>query len=127
MKIHVTGAKGFLARWIVSLLREQHTVCGTDRDSMDVTDLDAVRSVFADERPDAVVHLAALCGAQPSRDNPPSFFHVNAQGAVNVMEACRRTGVRKLLFFSSMTVFGSGDTPRFEESPFAPRHPYAVS
>src|SRR5262245_3054386 len=127
MKIHITGGKGFLARWIVPMLRERHEVTVTDRDSLDVTDLNAVRAGFAVERPDVVLHLAALCGAQPSRDNPPEFFHVNAQGAVNVMEACRRTGVKRILFFSSMTVFGSGDEPRTEDSPFAPRHPYAVS
>ena len=127
MKIHVTGAKGFLARWIVPLLRQSHEVCASDRDSLDVTDARAVRDRFADEQPDVVIHLAALCGAQPSRDNPPAFFLVNAQGAVNVMEACRRTGVKRFLFFSSMTVFGSGDEPRTEASPFAPRHPYAVS
>jgi nucleoside-diphosphate-sugar epimerase len=127
MKIHVTGGKGFLARSIVPLLRQSHEVTVTDRDSMDVTDLNAVRATLVDERPDVVIHLAALCGAQPSRDNPPRFFFVNAQGAVNVMEACRRTGIKRFLLFSSMTVFGSGDEPRTEDSPFAPRHPYAVS
>ena len=72
MKIHVTGAKGFLARWIVPLLRQSHEVCASDRDSLDVTDARAVRDRFADEQPDVVIHLAALCGAQPSRDNPPA-------------------------------------------------------
>jgi nucleoside-diphosphate-sugar epimerase len=127
MNIHVTGAKGFLARWIVPLLRQSHDVVASDRDSLDVTDLNAVLSAFAGERPDVVVHLAALCGAQPSRDDPPGFFLVNAQGAVNVMEACRRAGVPRFLLFSSMTVFGSGDEARTEASAFAPRHPYAVS
>jgi nucleoside-diphosphate-sugar epimerase len=127
MKIHVTGGNGFLARWIVPLLRRSHEVCATDCDTMDVTDRDGVRARFAEERPDLVIHLAAKCGAQPSRDDPPGFFLVNAQGAVNVMEACRQTGVRRFLLFSSMTVFGSGDEPRVESSPFAPRHPYAVS
>ena len=44
MKIHVTGGKGFLARSIVPLLRETHDVSVTDRDSLDVTDLNAVRA-----------------------------------------------------------------------------------
>jgi nucleoside-diphosphate-sugar epimerase len=127
MKIHITGGKGFLAHWIVPLLRQTHEVFVTDRDSMDVTDYGAVLGRFTDERPDLVIHLAALCGAQPSRDDPPGFFLVNAQGAVNVMEACRRAGIKRFMLFSSMTVFGSGDEPRSETSPFAPRHPYAVS
>jgi nucleoside-diphosphate-sugar epimerase len=127
MKIHITGGKGFLARSIVPLLRQSHEVSVTDRDSMDVTNLNAVRATFAAERPDLVIHLAALCGAQPSRDNPPGFFLVNAQGVINVLEACRRSGVKRFLLFSSLTVFGSGDDPRTENSLFAPRHPYAVS
>ncbi len=127
MKIHITGGKGFLAYWIVPHLREAHEVEVSDRDSMDVTDFDRVYSTLAASRPDVVVHLAALCGAAPSRERPPEFFAVNAQGTVNVLEACRRVGVPRFLLASSLTVHGSGDDAREENSPFAPRHPYAVS
>jgi nucleoside-diphosphate-sugar epimerase len=127
MKIHITGGRGFLGRWIVPLLREAHEVEVSDRDTMDVTNLDRVRAVLADTRPDLVIHLAALCGAAPSRERPPEFFAVNAQGTVNVLEACRRVGVGRFLLASSLTVHGSGEDARTEDSPFAPRHPYAVS
>src|SRR5690349_18134381 len=63
MKIHVTGGHGFLARWIVPLLRESHEVEVSDRESMDVTDGERVRAVLDAWRPDMVIHLAALCGA----------------------------------------------------------------
>jgi UDP-glucuronate 4-epimerase len=127
MKIHVTGGRGFLARWMLPLLREEHEVETSDRDSMDVTDLESVCCTLARSRPEAVIHLAALCGAKPSRERPPEFFAVNAQGTVNVLEACRRAGVTRFVLASSLTVFGQGDGPRDEASPFAPRHPYAVS
>jgi nucleoside-diphosphate-sugar epimerase len=127
MKIHVTGGRGFLARWMLPLLRQEHVVEVSDRDGMDVTDLDLVCRTLASSRPDVVVHLAALCGAKPSRERPPEFFAVNAQGTVNLLEACRRAGVGRLVLASSMTAFGSGDEARDESSPFAPRHPYAVS
>jgi nucleoside-diphosphate-sugar epimerase len=127
MRIHVTGGGGFLARTIVPLLRQNHEVEATDREQLDVTDLPALRHCFERTRPEVVIHLAALCGAKPSRDDPAEFFKVNALGAVNVFEACRRAGVPRVLFTSSMTVFGAGNDPRDEESPFAPRHPYAVS
>jgi nucleoside-diphosphate-sugar epimerase len=127
MKIHVTGGQGFLARWIVPTLRSEHEVEISDRESMDVTDLARVHATFSQSRPDVVVHLAALCGAKPSRERPPEFFAVNAQGTVNVLEVCRQAGVRHFVLASSMTVFGAGDEPRNESSPFAPRHPYAVS
>ncbi len=127
MNIHVTGGRGFLAGYIVPRLREAHDVDVSDRETMDVTDYSAVRERLEESRPDMVVHLAALCGAQPSRDRPPEFFACNAQGTVNVLEACRRLGIKRFLLASSMTVFGSGETAREEDAPFAPRHPYAVS
>jgi nucleoside-diphosphate-sugar epimerase len=127
MKIHITGGQGFLGRWMVPLLRQGHEVEVSDRDTMDVTDPDRVCSVLGRSRPDLVIHLAALCGARPSRERPPEFFAVNAQGTVHVLEACRRAGVGRFVLASSLTVFGSGDEARDEASPFAPRHPYAVS
>lgn len=127
MKIHLTGGHGFLGRWIVPLLREAHEVEVSDRDSMDVTDFERVCATLSASRPDAVIHLAALCGAKPSRERPHEFFAVNAQGAVHVLEACRRAGVPRFLLASSLTVHGSGAEARDENSPFAPRHPYAVS
>jgi nucleoside-diphosphate-sugar epimerase len=127
MKIHVTGGHGFLAGYIVPLLREAYEVEVSDRERMDVTDLAAVQDTLRRSRPDMVLHLAALCGAQPSRERPPEFFAVNAQGTVNVLEACRRLDVRRFLFTSSLTAFGAGEEAVDETSPFAPRHPYAVS
>ena len=127
MKIHLTGGKGFLARWLIPHLREAHEVEVSDRDSMDVTERERVCDTLASSRPDVVIHFAALCGAKPSRDNPPEFFAVNAQGTVNVLEACRRTGVPRFVLASSLTVHGCGGEARVENSPFAPRHPYAVS
>ncbi len=127
MKIHITGGRGFLARWIVPMLRETHEVEVSDRDSMDVTDFERVCATLEASRPDVVVHLAALCGAGPSRERPPEFFQVNTQGTVNVLEACRRAGVQRFLLASSLTVHGCGEEAREESSPYAPRHPYAVS
>jgi nucleoside-diphosphate-sugar epimerase len=127
MKIHITGGHGFLARWLVPHLREAHEVEVSDRDGMDVTDGARVRATLSASRPDVVIHLAAMCGAAPSRQQPPEFFAVNAQGTVNVLEACRRAGVKRFLLASSLTVHGCGDEARDETSPFAPRHPYAVS
>jgi nucleoside-diphosphate-sugar epimerase len=127
MRIHVTGARGFLGSYIVPMLAKQHEVDASDQATLDVTDLGAAVDRFSGRRPDLVVHLAALCGAIPSVREPRRFFEVNAQGGVNVLEACRVTGVPRVLFMSSMTVFGSGEEARTEGSAYAPRHPYAMA
>ena len=126
-KILVTGGAGFLGAYLVPRLRDAHKLIVTDREDLDVTDLAAVTRFIRRERPDLVCHLAALCGAAPSREDPPRYFKVNAQGTVHVLEACRRAGVDRFVFTSSLTVHGSSPYPVDESSPFAPRHPYAVS
>lgn len=127
MKIHVTGAAGFLGSYIVPALVARHEVDTSDQPSLDVTDAGALIAAFGASKPDLVVNLAALCGARPSVEDPCRFFEVNAQGAVNVLEACRVARVPRVLFTSSMTVFGSGEDARTEGSPLAPRHPYAAA
>jgi UDP-glucose 4-epimerase len=127
MRIHVTGGRGFLGGYITPVLGLAHEVEVSDRKTLDVTDINAVRRALEESRPESVVHLAALCGATPSIEQPHEFFRVNAQGAVNVLEACRQTGVNSVLLMSSLTVHGQGDQAMREDSPYAPRHPYAAA
>jgi nucleoside-diphosphate-sugar epimerase len=127
-RIHVTGGEGFLGRYIVPELERGHGIVASERPGVDVTDLDSLLAAFEADRPDVVVHLAALCGAQPSVENPQEFYRVNAWGTVQTLKACRRLGIERFVFASSMTVFGSSDgAPVTESSSFAPRHPYAAA
>ncbi|MGC1719621.1 MAG: SDR family oxidoreductase [Isosphaeraceae bacterium] len=126
-KILVTGASGFLGTYLVPLLRRSHEVVATDRDDLDVTDISAVHRVIKRHHPDLVCHLAALCGAAPSRENPPDYYAVNTLGTVHLLEACRHVGVERFLFISSLTVHGASSDPVDESSAFSPRHPYAAS
>ncbi len=126
-KILVTGAAGFLGGYLVPRLRRSHEIVALDREDLDITDVAAVHRVLQRHRPDLVCHLAALCGAAPSRDNPPDYYAVNTLGTVHLLEACRRAGVERFLFSSSLTVHGASADPVDESSAFSPRHPYAAS
>jgi UDP-glucuronate 4-epimerase len=83
--------------------------------------------VFGRARPDAVVHLAALAGVQPSLADPARYADVNVLGTVRVTEAARAHGVRRFVFASSSSVYGRDSQPPFKESDpcLQPVSPYA--
>tara|TARA_B100000131_G_scaffold317700_1_gene360192 strand:- start:47 stop:961 length:915 start_codon:yes stop_codon:yes gene_type:complete len=78
---------------------------------------------------DVVFHMACLARVQPSIDNPLLYHNKNVNGVVNVLEACREAGVKKLVFSSSSSVYGDveeKDLPTKEMSELNPMSPYAL-
>ena len=142
MKIHVTGAHGYLGQHISENLQRSHAVTMSDvtgdsynnlsnTDELDVVDKDAVIKQFRSDKPDVVIHLAGLMGAQKSKTDLHKLFSVNTIGTLNVLEAAHLAGTKNIIFFSSQTVHGSHDNNqlnRWEETDsFTPEHPYATS
>jgi UDP-glucuronate 4-epimerase len=78
---------------------------------------------------DAVIHLAALAGVQPSLAEPARYADVNVTGTIRVAEACRARGVHRLLFASSSSVYGLDSATPFKESDpcLHPVSPYAAT
>jgi UDP-glucuronate 4-epimerase len=95
----------------------------------DIRDEEAVESIFASEKPDAVIHLAARAGVRPSIADPVLYSSVNLDGTTRLLEACRRHGVTKFIFGSSSSVYGNNDkVPFAEEDPVDhPISPYAAT
>ena len=81
------------------------------------------------ESPDAVIHLAALAGIQPSLAEPLRYQDVNLNGTAQVLEAMRRHGVKKIIFASSSSVYGDNPKIPFQESDPVdnPISPYAAT
>ena len=127
--VHLTGGEGFLGRYAAGALRTagRWQLEVSDVGTLDVTDRAAVVRAFEASRPEVVCHLAGLTGAGASLEQPGRFFDVNLGGTVNVLEACRLAGVRGFVFLSSLTVHGQSSEQVVEETPLAPRHPYAGS
>lgn len=132
LKVHVTGGKGFLGRYI----QEAFAAPGADPveleisdvDTLDVTNQQAVIEAMKASKPDVVVHLAGLMGAGDSLRDPRQFFEVNCVGTLNVLEACRQAEVGGIVFMSSLTVHGqTSDDAVDEDSSMLVRHPYAGS
>lgn len=77
---------------------------------------------------DAVVHFAAESHVDRSIQNANVFFQTNVVGTQNVLEACRRVGVQRIVHVSTDEVYGSIDSGSWtEEAPLQPNSPYAAS
>ncbi|MFK3775752.1 MULTISPECIES: NAD-dependent epimerase/dehydratase family protein [Pseudomonas] len=89
---------------------------------------DAALVARATEGCQAVVHLAAVASVQASVEDPVKTHQSNFIGTLNLCEAMRLNGVRRVLFASSAAVYGNNGEGQsvFEDSPKAPLTPYAV-
>ncbi|HEY5924381.1 MAG TPA: NAD-dependent epimerase/dehydratase family protein, partial [Kofleriaceae bacterium] len=121
MKILLTGAGGQIGHDLIgALVGQGHEVYSTDLaprppshahasgidwQRLDVTDPAAVQHTFTEIRPDLVFHLAAILSAS-GEANPRLAYDVNQTGTWNVLEASRRAKVKRLIFTSSIAVFG---------------------
>jgi UDP-glucuronate 4-epimerase len=95
----------------------------------DLTDRTALDELFGSVKFDQVIHLAARAGVRPSLAEPALYQRVNVEGTVNILEAARLTGVKKITIASSSSVYGVNSKVPFAESDpiFAAISPYAAS
>ncbi len=95
----------------------------------DLTDRSAVDALFRSAAFDQVIHLAARAGVRPSLEEPALYQRVNVEGTVNILEAARLQGVKKLTIASSSSVYGvNAKIPFSEDDPiFSAISPYAAS
>src|SRR5437867_370897 len=95
----------------------------------DITDRAALNRLFASAKFDQVIHLAARAGVRPSLEEPALYQRVNVEGTVNILEAARKRGVKKITIASSSSVYGVNAKVPFKEDHtiFSPISPYAAS
>ena len=141
MKILVTGAAGFIGMTTsLRLLARGDEVIGLDNMNdyydvvlkqnrlkrltshanfkfvqLDVEDRSGIESLFAEEKFDKVIHLAAQAGVRYSLKNPHAYVDSNLIGFVNILEGCRHNKVQHLVYASSSSVYGGNTKMPFSE------------
>jgi CDP-glucose 4,6-dehydratase len=94
----------------------------------DIREPDAISSALVAHNVDTVFHLAAQSTVGRAARDPLETFEVNVSGTCQVLEACRRHGVRRVVVASSDKVYGAGaPLPTTEEYPLNARNPYEAS
>jgi UDP-glucuronate 4-epimerase len=143
MNILVTGAAGFIGSFTAhQLLDRGDHVVGLDNmnnyydptlkqarlarlqacanfifTQVDLCDMDAMKSLFAKNKFDRVIHLAAQAGVRYSIENPMAYTQSNLVGMTNILEGCRHGKVAHLVYASTSSVYGLNTT-----QPFSPHH-----
>ena len=137
MKVLVTGCAGFIGSRVSALLSKGgHKVIGIDNlnnaydvrmkewrldhlNSLnalewvkgDITNYEFVNALIHKVKPDAVINLAARAGVRQSIDNPWVYYETNVIGTLNLLEACKESGVRRFLLASTSSVYGINSMP----------------
>ncbi|MCA6071811.1 MAG: NAD-dependent epimerase/dehydratase family protein [Endomicrobium sp.] len=145
MKILVTGGAGFVGSNITdALLKKRHVVVVLDNLSYgkkenvnkqakfyktDIFDKKAVGDIFKKEKPQIVIHKAAQIDVRKSVADPFFDAEVNILGSINVLNACVKNKVKKIIFASSGgTIYGeSGVSAPDEETKTNPLSPYGIA
>lgn len=153
MKVIVTGCMGFIGSNLVPyLLNNGFEVIGIDNllnpslmptDRMkaatphwdkfkfwnaDIRDLQTMYSIFVNEQPNDVIHLAALGSVPRSWDQPGLVTDINERGFINVLQAATAVKCRRFVFASSSSVYGPTDkNVKWEGQQVYPASPYALT
>lgn len=140
MNILVTGGAGYIGtHTIIELITSGHSVVVIDnlvnsnRESLrrveeitdttipfyeaDLRDYDMLGGIFSEHSIDAVIHFAGLKAVGESTENPARYYRYNVGSTLNLLKILNEHGVKKLVFSSSATVYGSAPIPYTESYP----------
>ena len=115
-RVVVTGGGGFLGSFVVERLRARgcREVFVPRSQAHDLRDRDAIQRLYAETRPDVIIHLAAIVGGiGANQTNPGRFFYDNAIMGLQVMECARQSGVSKFVGVGTVCEY-----PKYTPVPF---------
>ncbi len=142
--ILVTGGAGYIGGHLVHLLvekgytpivlddfrtgRKEHIPDGVKVVTGNVSNLELLTHLFAENQIDAVIHLAALLEVEESVRKPLEYLENNAHATYVLLQAMETAGVKKIIFSSTAAVYGEQEiVPISESTPLIPNNPYGES
>jgi len=128
-KIWISGANGHVGSALVKMLDfEKYKFIATDKNEVDITNMESVHSFCKINRPDIIINCSGLTDLQECEENPDMAYAVNAVGVRNIAQEAQEIGA-KLIQISTDDVFGTteNDTPLNEFDDIAPRSIYGKS
>lgn len=115
-RIMVTGGNGFLGKHLVAKLKNRgcKNIFIPFIEDYDLVNMEAVKRLYSDAKPDIVIHLAAKVGGiGANRENPGKFFYDNLMMGVQLMEIGRQVGIEKFVALGTICAY-----PKFTPIPF---------
>ena len=112
----MTGGKGFLGLFIVDKLRQRgcEFISVIDHNNYDLTKLQDIQRMYEVEKPDIVIHLAAVVGGiGANRENPAKFFYENAVMGIQLLHEGYLTGIEKFVALGTICAY-----PKYTPVPF---------
>ena len=114
MKILITGGSGFIGSHLTRFLKKDHDITIYDIKKPIEEDVKFILGDVTDEQKilksfkgfDIIIHLAAVVGVGITESDPPSTLNINILGTKNILEACKKNGVKKVILASSSEVYG---------------------
>ncbi len=82
----------------------------------DIRDKNELEKIFEKEKPEFIVNLAGLAGVRPSLEKPLEYEEVNVRGTMNILEICKKLGIKKFIQASSSSVYGNNKKAPFKET-----------
>ena len=119
-RVTVTGGAGFLGSFVVEKLKERgcRDIFVPRSSRYDLVDMDAVKRLYQDSRPDIVIHLAARVGGiGANRMHPAEYFYDNLMMGVQLLHEAWRCGVGKFVAIGTVCAY-----PKFTPVPFSEDH-----
>jgi GDP-4-dehydro-6-deoxy-D-mannose reductase len=130
-RIIITGGTGFVGQHLLPALRAAHPAAELLTPDLDVTDAVAVAVSVAREKPDAVIHLAAIAASGVARQHPDRAWQVNLHGTLNVANAIMEHAPQAVLLFTgSAECYGASfraGRALDETVPLAPQNLYGAT